>query len=91
MAGCGQIAEAMGVIAKRLDDMKASKDWPNLSQEIYEANKDVIVRDNNLVFSQWTDGVFFNSGMFAGQLQKIFLDEVPETDTLAHYMFMTPF
>ena len=91
MAGCGQIAEAMGVMAKRLDDMEARQDWDKLSQEIYQANKDVIDRDNNLVFSQWSDGVFFNSGMFAGQIEKIFLDATPEAQTLAHYMFMTPF
>ena len=29
-------------------------------------NKDVIDRDIGLELSQWTDGVFFNSGMFAG-------------------------
>ena len=26
---------------------------------------------------EWEEGVFFNSGMFAGQLEKIFIDNAP--------------
>ena len=31
MAGCGQIAESMGAIAKRFDDIQARSDWAQLS------------------------------------------------------------
>ena len=79
MAGCGQIAEVIRGIAKKFDDIQARQDWDKLSKEIYQANQDVIDRDVNLEFSQWSEGVFFNSGMFAGQIEKIFLDAVPET------------
>ena len=51
MAGCGQIAESMGAIAKRFDDIQARSDWAQLSKEIYQANKDVIDRDVSLELS----------------------------------------
>ena len=41
-------------------------DWDQISKKIYESNKDVIDRDVSLELKQWEEGVFFNSGMFAG-------------------------
>ena len=57
--------------------MLTRADWPQLSKQIYEANKTIVDRDIDLEFREWTQGVFFNSGMFAGEIQKIFLDNMP--------------
>ena len=67
----------MNAWSKKTEDLAKRDDWAQLSQEIYEANKDVIDRDMELELSQWKLGVFFNSGMFAGQLIKVFLDNAP--------------
>jgi hypothetical protein len=63
--------------------MMDRSDWPQISKEIYEANKDLIDRDVDLEFREWKEGVFFNSGMFAGQLSKVFLANIP-TDELSY-------
>lgn len=57
--------------------MVARDDWADVAKKIYDDNKDVIDRDVGLELREWTSGVFFNSGMFAGQVEKIFLDNVP--------------
>ena len=91
MAGCGQIAVAMGDVSKKFEDMQAQSDWDKVSKEIYQANKAVIDRDVDFELKTWSEGVWFNSGMFAGQIEKIFLDQMPEEEELSHFMFMTPF
>ena len=73
----------MGEIAKRFDDIQARSDWAQLSKDIYQANKDVIDRDVSLELSQWSEGVFFNSGMFAGQVGKVFLDNAPASQVMS--------
>ena len=45
---------------------------------IYSNNEDLIDRDNQLVIREWDQGVFFNSGMFTGQIQKVYLDNAPK-------------
>ena len=66
MSGCGDIAEKMGKISQKFDKITQSSDWDEVSKKIYLANKDVIDRDVSLELREWTNGVFFNSGMFAG-------------------------
>ena len=88
MAGCGKVAEKMGEIAKEFDDIQKRSDWDKVSKKIYEANKDVIDRDVSLELKQWEEGVFFNSGMFAGQIEKFFLDVKPERDASAPAQFV---
>ena len=66
MANCGETAVAMGKISKEFDDIQARSDWDKVSKQIYMANKYIIDRDIDLELKVWTDGDFFNSGMFAG-------------------------
>ena len=77
LSGCGRLETHIGKWAQRIDEMKAREDWPQLLKEIYQANKDVIDRDTGLELREWEQGVFFNSGMFAGQRGKVFLDNIP--------------
>ena len=74
MAGCGEIAKKMGEISDKFDEIQKRSDWDTFSKKIYETNKDVIDRDVSLELKQWEEGIFFNSGMFAGQIEKFFLD-----------------
>ena len=83
MSGCGDIAEKMGKISQKFDKITQSSDWDEVSKKIYLANKDVIDRDVSLELREWTNGVFFNSGMFAGQIEKFFLEAEPEKDNSA--------
>ena len=57
---------------------------------IYTNHADVIDRDNELVIREWSQGVFFNSGMFTGQIEKIILDNAPkpERDQRAPELFI---
>ena len=36
MAGCGEIAKEMGVIAAEFDGIQLRSDWDQISKEIYE-------------------------------------------------------
>ena len=45
--------------------------------EIYEDNTEFIDSANDEMLREWTNGVPFNSGMFAGVLDRIILDGVP--------------
>ena len=73
----------MNAWSKKTEDLAKRDDWAQLSKEIYEANKDVIDRDMELELREWRLGVFFNSGMFAGQLIKVFLDNAPGKSNVA--------
>ena len=76
-ADCGQLKDQMDAWSKKFDDLTKRDDWVIISQLIYEENKDVIDRDMDLELREWKQGVYFNSGMFAGQLIKVFLDNAP--------------
>ena len=77
LSGCGRLETLIGNWAQKIDEMKERKDWPQISKQIYKANKDLIDRDTGLELREWEQGVFFNSGMFAGQRGKVFLDNIP--------------
>jgi len=58
--------------------MMAMKDWDKISAKIYKANKAVCDQDIEYEFKTWNEGIYFDSGMFAGRFQKIFLDNAPQ-------------
>lgn len=70
--------------------MTARDDWKDVAQKIYTDNKDVIDRDVDLELREWKQGVWFNSGMFAGNVEKIFLDARPEPTPSTQFSF-SPF
>ena len=54
--------------------MVERSDWKEFAMKVFRANKSFIVRDLDLEIKQWDQGSYFNSGMFAGQISKVFLD-----------------
>ena len=78
LSGCGRLANLIGKWAQKTDDMMERKDWPQISKDIYKENKDLIDRDIGLELREWEQGVFYNSGMFAGQIGKVYLDNLPQ-------------
>ena len=73
--GCG--ADVNDPIQKYYTDvanMHMRDDWEDFSKKIYDANKKQIDSNISDEFKWWDAGVFFNSGMFAGRTDKIFLD-----------------
>ena len=78
LSGCGRLATLIGKWAQRIDEMKERQDWQQILKEIYNANKDLIDRDTDLELKEWEQKDFFNSGMFAGQRGKVFLDNLPQ-------------
>ena len=69
--------------------MPTRSDWDKVSKKIYNDNKAVIDRDIDLELREWAQGVFFNSGMFLGDVEKIFLDNVPQEPSV--YVRFSPF
>ena len=66
LSGCGQVAEHMGEWAQKFDDLTKIADWPKVASQIYQDNKAVVDTDIKNELLEWEEGVFFNSGMFAG-------------------------
>ena len=64
--------------ARSIDDMMSRQDWPQLSKQIYKANMTAIDEAIKNEFKEWVYGEFFASGMFLGQMWKIFLDNMPK-------------
>ena len=54
--------------------MMARPDWEHFAREVYRDNKREIERNIDLTLREWESGNFFNSGLFDGQMQKVFLD-----------------
>ena len=69
----------MYAIHNRYDALKARSDWPSISMGIYMKNKDALQQDEILSVKEWEQGVFFNSGMYVGDVEKIFLDNAPQS------------
>ena len=84
IAGCSQeILKKMGDNDKKFEDLKARSDWATIRMDIYNKNKSVIDRDSQLAMREWKEGVFFNTGMFFGDVEKIFLDNAPAEEVTA--------
>jgi hypothetical protein len=62
--------------AKR-DALAQIKDWDKISAQIYENNKEIIDDNVGYEFNSWDRGVFFDSGMFGGRNDLIFIQQAP--------------
>ena len=61
--------------AEKIDDMTSRPDWEKFAIRVYFEHKRELERDTDLKLREWKQGQYFNSGLFAGQIQKVFLDE----------------
>lgn len=86
-----KIGEAMGKIADQADALVKRKDWDTIAKQIYDDNKVMIDRDVDLEIREWKQGVFFNSGMFAGYVEEIFLKNAPAEQPKNEYSLFAPF
>ena len=72
-------------------------DFAELREKVIAQSSDILDRDIDLMKREWNQGVPFNSGMFMGQMAKIWVDASekypPQEDeqALPHFMFNTPF
>ena len=77
--GCDQeIIDIFNDWNKKLGPLHEMKHWNKISDKIYKHHKDEIDADISLEFKWWDSAVYFNSGMYSGRFQKVFLDNAPE-------------
>ena len=53
--------------------MKASPDWNEIKQKIYEEDKERIDSWVSTELSTWKNGDFYESGIFAGKIEDDFV------------------
>merc|ERR1719237_1313210 len=91
LSACSDVGTEMKKIGDKADALVKRSDWKQLAEKIYNDNKDVIDRDVDLELREWKQGVFFNSGMFAGQIEGIFLKDAPPTEPKNAYSLFGAF
>lgn len=75
LAGCdASVTDVLDKWQKKMNDLVSRKDYVEFQAKVYKANKKLIDDNFSNELKWWDDGVFFNSGMFAGRNDKIFLD-----------------
>ena len=75
LSKCGKdVTEPAEAWGKKMDELTHRIGWTEMEQKIYSDNKDAIDADVKLEFEWYDKSVFFNSGMYAGRIDKIFLD-----------------
>ena len=75
LAGCdASVTDVLKSWTDKMTDLVSRKDWEDFEKKVYDANKKEIDDNVHNEFKWWDAGVFFNSGMFAGRTDKIFLD-----------------
>ena len=89
LSDCGNLGDHMHEWSQKMDDLQERKDWPEIAKKIYETNKAIIDRDVDLEVREWQQGVYFNSGMFAGQVAKLFLDNAPSSQLMSYNLGKT--
>ena len=52
-------------------------DWKQWALRLYEENTEFIDNASEQMLQEWSSGDVFNSGMFAGELDRIILDNIP--------------
>ena len=90
LQACDEVNGKMKEIGDKIYALPDTPDWDKISKEIYNDNKARVDRDVDLMLREWKQGVFFNSGMFTGYVDKIFLDNAPPAPKTA-YAHFAPF
>ena len=75
LSGCDtKVTDPIKMWGDKMTDLVARNDWEDFEKKVYEANKMAIDENIREEFQEWDWGVYFNAGMFAGRIDKIFLD-----------------
>ena len=88
---CDDVSDDMKNIDEKAQALVKRDDWKDVAAKIYKENKSVIDRDVDLELREWKQKVFFNSGMFAGQVEEIFISNAPEPKMRSHFNYYAPF
>ena len=82
------IQEPLNTYRNRMSEMVADPKWHKKEHRIYENNREVIDQSNVNQFKTWWEGVPFDSGMFAGRIDAIFLDNyTPSKEVPVYHLF----
>ena len=70
----------MDVVSTKAQELLKMTDWKDFARKIYEENTKFIDTASDEMLREWANGVHFNSGMFAGELDRIILDGIPASE-----------
>ena len=74
---CDKVMEKMDVLALKAQELLKMSDWKQFVREIYDNNTGFIDNASDEMLQEWSNGKHFNSGMFAGELDRIIIDKIP--------------
>ena len=70
----------MDMVSTKAQELLKMTDWKDFARRIYEENTKFIDTASDEMLREWANGVHFNSGMFAGELDRIILDGIPASE-----------
>ena len=76
LAHCPRVWTKMDPILRQADGLISDPDWNQIQQDIYVKKKKAIDRAVDLQLREWSQGKFFNAGMFAGNVDLVFLNNI---------------
>ena len=65
---CEKVAETFDKLDDYYTKWESQPDAAKIERKNYEANKDLVDKDYGYIEKQWKNGVFFDAGMFSGQV-----------------------
>ena len=68
------------MVSTKAQELLKMTDWKDFARNIYEENTKFIDNASDEMLREWANGVHFNSGMFAGELDRIILDGIPVSE-----------
>ena len=78
LASCPEeLLDTLGSWNDKVDALTSQDNWSDVKTQIYNDNKEELDGDIANEFKTWNEGVYYNSGMFAGRFEKVFLDNAP--------------
>ena len=73
MIRCPKVWKLMQEILKQADGLMKNANWDEMQMKIYKEQKNKIDRAVDLQLREWSAAQYFNAGMFAGNVDKIYM------------------
>ena len=77
MKKCDKVLDKMDFLSQKAQELLEMSDWKQFVRDIYDNNTGVIDQASDEMLQEWSNGIHYNSGMFAGELDKIIIDGIP--------------
>ena len=74
LANCEKVTTKLDDVSLKAQEMVKATDWQSVAQQIYDSNKEFVDNASEEMLREWKNGIPFNSGMFAGVLDRVILD-----------------